>query len=80
MKTPEPQHFDQPDKSCYEYGCTDDCPVATQTRERKAAEQLPKAKVITFRSTENTFYKFYGPIREPLCCRMLGPSKPTRKR
>ena len=21
------KHFDQPDKSCYDYGCTDDCPV-----------------------------------------------------
>ncbi len=23
----EPKHFDQQDKSCFDYGCTDDCPV-----------------------------------------------------
>lgn len=22
------RHFDTPTKSCYEYGCTDDCPVS----------------------------------------------------
>lgn len=23
-----PKHFNSPTKSCFEYGCTDDCPVA----------------------------------------------------
>jgi hypothetical protein len=28
MCSHKPRHFDTPTKSCYEYGCTDDCPVA----------------------------------------------------
>lgn len=25
-------HFDSPTKSCFEYGCTNDCPVANERR------------------------------------------------
>jgi hypothetical protein len=28
----KPKHFDTPTKNCYEYGCTNDCPVARTAR------------------------------------------------
>lgn len=31
---PELKHFDGPDKDCYQYGCTIDCPVAMKHRQR----------------------------------------------
>lgn len=32
----ELKHFDQADKNCFDYGCTDDCPVALASLKEKS--------------------------------------------
>lgn len=59
----EPKHFDGPDKSCFDWGCCDDCPVLAAYKEDQdgmgrqlhreaegwATGQLPPARIINER-------------------------------